>query len=268
MLRYTERPPSRPLGDHVRCLWALSGNGDAGVEVITPDGRVELVIHLGNPLERLASTGATSHGSAVVGPTLEHIAIRMPKTVRTVGVRFQFGGSRSFLQPPLEEMRDQSRPLEAFWPKVAPQLLDRLASTPSVERQLDALEEALLGALRPAPASPAVGACLSMIQRRRGNVRMSELAEATGLSLRSLQRAFRATVGISPKQFARIARFRFALRRLPVAGRSGWAGLAADLGYVDQSHLIHDFRQFTGMTPSAYAGTRHGFNDALLVSDA
>jgi AraC-like DNA-binding protein len=36
----------------------------------------------------------------------------------------------------------------------------------------------------------------------------------------------------------------------PPAAR--WDQLAAECGYADQAHLIHDFHQFTGATPTAF----------------
>jgi len=54
---------------------------------------------------------------------------------------------------------------------------------------------------------------------------------------------------LPPKLFCRLARFRAALA---CAGREltdGSAGLAAELGYVDQSHMIAEFREFSGLTP-------------------
>jgi AraC-like DNA-binding protein len=32
-----------------------------------------------------------------------------------------------------------------------------------------------------------------------------------------------------------------------------WAHLAADLGYSDQAHLVRDFTQTVGVSPTAYA---------------
>jgi AraC-like DNA-binding protein len=31
-----------------------------------------------------------------------------------------------------------------------------------------------------------------------------------------------------------------------------WAQVALDCGYYDQSHFIHDFREFSGLSPSVY----------------
>jgi AraC-like DNA-binding protein len=54
-----------------------------------------------------------------------------------------------------------------------------------------------------------------------------------------------------------VCRFRradAALRAAPA--EIDWAGLAGECGYYDQSHLIHEFRQFAGETPQAFARLR------------
>ena len=35
------------------------------------------------------------------------------------------------------------------------------------------------------------------------------------------------------------------------------AALALECGYYDQSHLIHDFREFSGLSPTEYLQRRH-----------
>jgi len=67
-----------------------------------------------------------------------------------------------------------------------------------------------------------------------------------GVSARHLERVFFARVGLGPKAFARIVRFQNVLR----SSLPDWAAIAADCGYTDQAHLIHEFREFTGQTPA------------------
>ena len=72
------------------------------------------------------------------------------------------------------------------------------------------------------------------------------MASQVNVTRQHLARLFAQEVGVSPKRFAKIVRFRFALR---LGSRKPWADVAAALGYSDQSHLIADFREFSGTTP-------------------
>jgi AraC-like DNA-binding protein len=59
-------------------------------------------------------------------------------------------------------------------------------------------------------------------------------------------------VGLTPKRFARVRRLQ---RILDAAARNvnvDWAEAAVEHGYYDQAHLINDFRELTGITPTAY----------------
>ncbi len=85
-----------------------------------------------------------------------------------------------------------------------------------------------------------------------GAVDIASLVAAGGSSHRHFIALFRDQVGLTPKRFARLARFEAlltALRAGPTS-RPAWAELAAALGYADQSHLNRDVRRFAGVTPS------------------
>ena len=86
-----------------------------------------------------------------------------------------------------------------------------------------------------------------------GSVRVSELAHRTGLGLRQFERRFGQEIGISPKLFARIVRFEAALQRRAIEPTARWTDIAHDLGYHDQMHMVHDFQQLSGSTPSVVA---------------
>jgi AraC-like DNA-binding protein len=89
----------------------------------------------------------------------------------------------------------------------------------------------------------------------RGALEISSPTSEIGCSRRYLIGLFNDYVGLPPKLFARIPRFEHALE-LADGGGIGWAEIAQRCGYYDQGHMIGDFRQFTGHSPSAYAALK------------
>jgi AraC-like DNA-binding protein len=104
---------------------------------------------------------------------------------------------------------------------------------------------------------------VNFIVRQKGIVRIHDLEDKFRISRRWLEKQFIAQVGFSPKEFARIIRFKSLLASIentPSASsyrdsRIFWSTLVEDYGYYDQSHLIKDFHQFTGLSPTAYFKT-------------
>lgn len=82
--------------------------------------------------------------------------------------------------------------------------------------------------------------------------RVADICAHFGIGERSLQRLIRHRVGLTPKWLVRRRRIQDATWRLRT-GATTIADVAADLGYVDEAHLSHDFRRVTGMTPGAFA---------------
>ena len=87
---------------------------------------------------------------------------------------------------------------------------------------------------------------------------MNAVAVDLRVSERHLRRVFRETVGVSPKAFVRLARFRRALRAARHDDHASWASIAASTGYYDQAHLIAEFRAIAGVTPRAFLGELRG----------
>jgi AraC-like DNA-binding protein len=69
--------------------------------------------------------------------------------------------------------------------------------------------------------------------------------------LRHFERVFSRQLGITPKIYARIARFEAAVRLRSQSRANTWARIAQDLGYHDQMHLVHDFHRLSGESPNA-----------------
>lgn len=106
------------------------------------------------------------------------------------------------------------------------------------------------------PVRPEVAEAWAWLIRHRGTGSLRGLPKHVALSPRRLTTLFRAETGLSPKQAARLIRFqhaRTAVVRDAAAHRApDLARIAADCGFCDHSHLVRDFRQYTGESPTAW----------------
>jgi methylphosphotriester-DNA--protein-cysteine methyltransferase len=110
--------------------------------------------------------------------------------------------------------------------------------------------------------SPQVGWAWQRLVTTGGTVPIGQIADEVVWSHKHLIVQFRRQAGLRPKTAARLIRFDRVWRHVDQRRPLDWGQVAADTGYADQAHLIRDFRQFTGITPTGYqavmAGRRRG----------
>jgi AraC-like DNA-binding protein len=99
----------------------------------------------------------------------------------------------------------------------------------------------------------------SVIAAATGAVAIGDLSVAAGVSSTHLAQRFKEVVGVTPKRFARTYRFAAAVLAIDPAGPVDWLELAGRAGYYDQAHFGHEFRAFTGLTPTRYLDVRRRF---------
>ena len=100
----------------------------------------------------------------------------------------------------------------------------------------------------------------------QGSIAISNLSHTLNTSERSLERIFRERVGLSPKKFARIVRFQNILRTIENVPDSKMLDAALTFGYFDQSHMIRDFREFSGKSPQDYFNQTHRLSALFTAS--
>ena len=88
---------------------------------------------------------------------------------------------------------------------------------------------------------------------------IGDLRVAAGVSSTHLAQRFKELIGVTPKRLARAHRFTATVFALNPAEPVDWSGLAVGAGYFDQSHFGHEFREFTGLTPTQYIEVRRRF---------
>lgn len=170
-----------------------------------------------------------------------------------LGVMFRPAGFRPLLGRPMSTITGTVLPLA----DVRPELLAAAPYGEPDERTVRKLDE-LLAELVPAGRQPSE---LTTEWAERAATddelrRVDDLADAVGVGVRALQRAFNDHVGIGPKFVLRRYRLYQAAERAARDEHVDWHTLAADLGYADQAHLTREFTAALGTSPARYAASR------------
>jgi AraC-like DNA-binding protein len=130
-------------------------------------------------------------------------------------------------------------------------LVEKLAELDDAAR-FELLDRVLGKRLRDATPDTGVAWAFARLQRTRGRVAVTKLAEELGWSRRRLVAGFQEEIGLPPKAVARLLRFEHARELGARPDRPSWAEIAFECGYYDQSHLINEFRAVTGRTPVTF----------------
>jgi AraC-like DNA-binding protein len=265
---YRQFRPDPRLAAHVHCLWHLRKPAATAVapDRVLPDGCMELVFNRATPLQLRSAAGRFERQppAMLVGQISTHVLLQSDEATEVVAVRFRPAGARAFFREESDAFTDRCVPLDALgdgWRELA----DRVAEASTADDALGLVQGALVRRLEPSRTgvpSRALGA-LRLLHQPESAPSIGGIARALALSPRQLERIFRRDVGLSPKLYARLLRFRRMVGALD-RGDPRWADLAARAGYSDQAHLVREFRAFAGVTPGRYLAEQTPFATALL----
>jgi methylphosphotriester-DNA--protein-cysteine methyltransferase len=241
------RVPDGALAEYVRWIWLYRGEalGFQG-EIVMPTGDPDLVVDL------------TRARTVASGPSNRPFVLDTGTPREAIGAVLKIGGAATLLGVPLTELRNRRVPLAALWGRSAADLVERALEAQSATQRLEAFQQLLAARVRGHTHTryALAGTAAARIAWRPAGCRVAGLSETLGVSARRLEQVFRTEVGLTPKAYQRLHRFRRALASVDRAADIGWAALALELGYYDQAHFIGDFHAHAGMTPSEYVARR------------
>lgn len=255
--------PGPPLDQFVEMLWYCHGYTAAhSKDRMMPDGSVGLILNLHD--DQCRSYDREDHnrcrltrGITAVGPSSEYFVIDTAEQYSVMGVQFRPGGAFPFLGPPPSELHGLHVSLEDLWGRAAADLRIRVLEATTPDGKFRALEQGLLArGRRKLDTHPAVGFALDRFHAAPGAATVAQVTDCIGISARRFTQIFREQVGLNPKLYCRVRRFRHVLRVLAKGARVEWADVALQAGYYDQAHFIHDFHAFSGINPTAYLTSR------------
>ena len=228
---------------------------DPLLNTILPGTQVSIVVNLGDRWAAGRSLPATSllPPIAVFGPFTQPRLLRVGRHVRAVGVVVPAVLTRALFGVSAPNLVNQIVPLSDMWPgheveRLHASLIDR-----PVAGALAVLRDELLHRLRLAALAPTLeGAAARLLAARRGSLAIDAVAALYGISRQRFARRFHDATGLPPKLYARIVRFQGLVYSLLSTDVAEWAGVAPDVGFYDQAHMINEFHGFAGAAPTTF----------------
>jgi AraC-like DNA-binding protein len=270
-MQILQLPPASPaLRPFVASLWHFTGDFGHTRERILPSGTMQLLVNLHEDELRTYEGEDFSQvrrirGAAISGAYARAFGIDTLEQRCVVGVAFRPGGAAAFFREPADALCEAHVELERVWGRDGATLRERLLEAPTPAAALHALEAVLLAhVVRPLELDKLVDFALGALHR---DVPVGALTSRLGMTPKRFIRHFHEAVGITPKRYARVRRFGRVLEAYEHGQELDWSGVAAECGYFDQAHLIHDFREFAGMSPTRYRPRAVGDRNHALLAD-
>jgi AraC-like DNA-binding protein len=212
---------------------------------------MHLVFRLSNERLRVmdpAYRREQTFGPAVVGGARSTYYIKdISVPTHSVGVELLPGACQFLFGASAAEFAERHIQLADIWGGAAASALDQILTAGDPERQTEVLESILSARLPEVRGlHPAVAEAL---ERLTPTSRVCEIVTASGYSHRGFVARFREAVGLTPKLYSRLLRFRKALEWVEADPGVAWVDLVFGTGYSDQAHFIREFREFAGLSP-------------------
>ena len=256
-MEYKVYEAPKELQPFVKCFWSLKASTSLVAEKqrIVPDGCMEMIFHCGDLYEQFLDDGKTiiQPRSFVFGQITRPLEIAPTGVSDIIAARFHPDGFFPFNSKPLPEMENKAISLNSLFNKEGLQLEEQVIAASATGKRIKIVEAFLLNKLKSPEVTDRIAKqSVEMLLKLNGQLSVDDLAVQLKINRRQLERKFSSTIGLSPKQLAKVIRLQATLKMLEKKQFTSLTSLAYENGYFDQAHFIKDFKEFTGMSPGQF----------------
>ena len=241
--------PPPDLHAFIECYWSWRFSPEEReLEAILPDAAPELIVHIGEPPNRLHASGqwVRQPHAFLICAAFKSVQIAADYPIDMFAVRFRPWGLGVYSKRPMADMIDVETPPVDVFGAVGAKLVKDLVTASKTEARIEAANRAfrMMAPSRSVKVDHAIA--LSKLIAS-GTTKSSDLAEALGVSERTFRRLWRALSGIEHRKFTALMRFHHAVAM--VAAGADLSAAAAECGYSDQPHMAREIKRIAGLPP-------------------
>lgn len=256
-MHYQEYTPSLHLSPFIEKFWTLETDASDTfpMEFLgTPNGAEGFIINLRMGYKVIINNQLFNVPEVIILMPYSPWKILVEGHSKAIGVFFKAGSMYTLLKCSMTIIVDQLIELEAFLGSKAVRVLKEQVLDSTEEKGIAIMENFFSRYFSCKPYHlDTVGWTVQLIRQSNGTLSIEQIASKLGISRQAIARQFADKVGVSPKYYSRVIHFNSVQQYLKNNPKTSWSELTYWFNYFDQSHMIKDFYDFTGASPSGYA---------------
>ena len=191
--------------------------------------------------------------TTLTGQQLEVINRAVARNILVIQIVFQPSGLYQLLGIPSYELTNQYIDAELVLTSDINFVNEQLYHAKSYDEMLKVAHNFVLSLIRKrAKDSHPLDRISKIILRQDSRFSIDLLARESCCSHKQFERKFKERVGVTPKLFSRVTRFDKAFILKNKQPHLDWLTIAIQCGYYDYQHLVRDYKEFTGCSPTAF----------------
>jgi AraC-like DNA-binding protein len=206
--------------------------------------------------------------SYVLGQTSQSYKVTYDENIKVLVIYFKPTGMYQLFGIPMSKFTNHRIDFELIVGVEEKYLIEKIFEATDLEHQIKIIEEYLLQKVEKKPGFSAkrIEYASHLIQQHNGNIKLKYLLSQVNMCERNFERCFIEEIGVSPKTFSGIVRINKALQMIESMPKYTWGDITYQLNYTDPSHFSHDFKKFSGKTPTDYYHSKGDLENFLYGS--
>lgn len=248
MSKFSISPPG-VLSRYVDRIWGWAN--EHGNPYILPGTGCDLFFFKNKDLPALYNERVKS--TYFCCPRYERKSLICSELNNFVAIRFKSGSLRHFIPMDTDELTDRNTDAYDIWGEKGKAFESEVINAEYTDVAMSSIYSNLENfLLKYKKENEWLDELIDNVYYMNPEEKLQDIYDASMPGRRQIERLFIRATGVSPKYFQRTARFQRLIRELLLTNKVYSAGKSLDSGYYDQSHLIHEFRYFTGKSPSEF----------------
>lgn len=262
--QYVEIEPCDALKPFIRCFWGTKGsiknNGSAVASkgIIIPDTCVDIIFRINYTQNRIESSFCGINDTAFCAFSADASV----DVISTFAIRFYAWSAILFSEETMKDTRNRAYDADIHFEKLKNEIQPELFDFCTIEQRARITEKYLLKNFYGNHENPLFMSAIWQIMEHQGNLKTLEMAKELNISSRQMERVFYENMGITPKKAASLIRYQYLWQEVCFNPKFNVLDAVYKYGYVDQAHLLHNFKKFHGLSLSdaiQYARTHVDF---------